>query len=134
MLNRDAWNKFTPEQKKIHMKYAAWMSAKVAIGYFLISTEDSLQTIIKEKGVTLIKVNNAEFDQVGEAYKQQQRTTNIATAKGFGVKEPEKIIDTYEQLIDKKWRALSKEVGRDIDKFTDVLNREVFNKIDINKL
>jgi TRAP-type C4-dicarboxylate transport system substrate-binding protein len=134
MLNRDAWNKFTPEQKKIHMKYAAWMSAKVAIGYFLDSTEESMNAIIKDKGVTLAKVNNAEFDAVGEAYKKQQRTTNIGTAKNFGVKEPEKIIDTYEQLIDKKWRALSKDIGRDIDKFTAVLNREVFDKIDINKL
>jgi TRAP-type C4-dicarboxylate transport system substrate-binding protein len=134
MMNRDAWNKFTPEQKKIHMKYAAWMSAKVAIGYFLVATEESLQTIVKEKGVSLIKVNNAEFDAIGTAYKKQQRDTNIATAKGFGVKEPEKIIDAYERGIDKKWRALSKEIGRDIDKFTDVLNREVFSKIDINKL
>ncbi len=134
MMNRDAWNKFTPEEKKIHMKYAAWMSAKIAIGYFLIATEELLQTIVKDKGVTLTKVNNQEFDAVGEAYKQQQRTTNIATAKGFGVKEPEKIIDTYERLIDKKWRGLSKDIGRDIDKFTDVLNCEVFSKIDINKL
>src|SRR5690606_16265327 len=29
-LNRDTWNKFTPEQKRLHMKQAAWMSAKMA--------------------------------------------------------------------------------------------------------
>jgi TRAP-type C4-dicarboxylate transport system substrate-binding protein len=134
MMNRDTWNKFTPEQKKIHMKYAAWMSAKLAIGNFLIANEEGLQAVIKEKGVTMVKVDNAEFDAVGNAYKKQQRETNVATAKGFGVKDPEKIIETYEQLIEKKWRALSKEIGRDIDKFTDVLNREVFSKIDLNKL
>jgi TRAP-type C4-dicarboxylate transport system substrate-binding protein len=134
MMNRDAWNKFTPEQKKIHMKYAAWMSAKVAIGNFILANEEGLQAIVKDKGVNLIKVNEAEFDAVGKAYTKQQRDTNIATAKGFGVKEPEKIIDTYQEGIDKKWRALSKEIGRDIDKFTDVLNREVFSKIDLNKL
>jgi len=133
MMNRDAWNKFTPEQKRIHLKWAAWMSAKVAIGYFLIANEEGLAAIIKDKGVQLIKVG-PEFDTIGANYKKAQRVNNIATAKGFGVKDPEKIIDTYERLIDTKWRALSKEIGRDIDKFTAVLNREVFSKIDIDKL
>ena len=133
MMNRDAWNKFTPEQKKIHVKWAAWMSAKIAIDYFLVSSEQSLQQIIKEKGVQLIKVG-PEFAKIGEAYKKTQRAGNIATAKGFGVKDPAKIIDTYERLLDTKWRALSKEIGRDIDKFTAVLNREIYSKIDINKL
>ena len=133
MMNRDAWNKFTPEQKKVHVKWAAWMSAKIAIDYFLVSSEQSLQQMIKEKGVQLIKVG-PEFAKIGEAYKKTQRDGNIATAKGFGVKDPEKIIDTYERLLDKKWRALSKDIGRDIDKFTAVLNREIYSKIDINKL
>ena len=133
MLNRDTWKKFTPEQKKIHLKYAAWMSAKQAIGNFIIANEEGLQAVIKDKGVQLTKVG-PEFDSIGENYKKIQRESNIATAKGFGVKDPEKIIDSYEQGIEKKWRALSKEVGRDIDKFTDVLNREVFSKIDIDKL
>jgi TRAP-type C4-dicarboxylate transport system substrate-binding protein len=133
MLNRDAWNKFTPEQKKIHMKYAAWLSAKMAIGNFIIANEEGLQAVVKDKGVQLIKVG-PEFDSIGASYKKIQRDSNVATAKGFGVKDPEKIIDSYEQGIDKKWRALSKEIGRDIDKFTAVLEREVFSKIDINKL
>lgn len=133
MLNRDAWNKFTPEQKRIHLKWAAWMSAKLAIGNFIIANEEGLAAIIKDKGVQLIKVG-PEFDAIGQNYKKVQRESNIATAKGFGVKDPEKIIDTYERLIEQKWRGLSKEIGRDIDKFTAVLNREVFSKIDIDKL
>jgi TRAP-type C4-dicarboxylate transport system substrate-binding protein len=133
MLNRDAWNKFTPDQKKIHLKYAAWLSAKMAIGNFIIANEEGLQAVVKDKGVQLIKVG-PEFDSIGASYKKIQRDSNVATAKGFGVKDPEKIIDSYEQGIDKKWRALSKEIGRDIDKFTAVLEREVFSKIDINKL
>ncbi len=133
MMNRDAWNKFTLEQNKVHVKWAAWMSAKIAIDYFLVSSEQSLQQIIKEKGVQLIKVG-PEFAKIGEAYKKTQRGGNIATAKGFGVKDPEKIIDTYERLLDTKWRALSKEIGRDVDKFTEVMNREIYSKIDINKL
>ena len=42
-----------------------------------------------------------------------------------------RIIDYYEQRS--TLAALSKEIGRDIDKFTDALNREVFSKIDPEK-
>jgi hypothetical protein len=33
-----------------------------------------------------------------------------------------------------RWRPVSKSVGRDMDKFTDVLNERVFSKIDPEKL
>ena len=43
------------------------------------------------------------------------------------------IIDYYEQAVE-RWRPVSKGIGRDIDKFTDTLNREVFSKVDPEKL
>lgn len=133
VLNRDTWNKFTPDQKKIHIKYAAWMSAKLAIGNFLIANEEGLQSVIKDKGVQMIKVDAKEWDAVPAAYKKTEREKNVATGKEFGVKDPGAIIDDYEKTI-VKWRGLSKEVGRDIDKFTEVLMREIYSKIDPSKL
>jgi TRAP-type transport system periplasmic protein len=131
-MNRDTWNGFTPEQKKIHLKYAASLSAKQAIGNFILSNEDALNAVIKDKGVQLVKVGNA-FDPIADNYKKVQRDANIATAKGFGVADPGKVIDAYEQAVE-RWRPVSKQVGRDIDKYTDVLNREIFSKIDPDKL
>ncbi len=128
-LNRDSWKSFTLEQKRIHVKYAAWLSAKMAIGNFVISNEDALATVIKDKGVQRIKV---DFDAIPANYKKVQREANIATAKNFGVKDPAPIIDYYEQAVE-RWRPRSKQIGRDIDKFTDVLDREVFSKLDPNK-
>jgi len=133
VLNRDSWNKFTPEQKQIHVKWATWMSAKLAIDYFLNATEEGLQQLIKDKGVQLLKVDGKDFEGALAAYKGQQRERNIATAKGFGVPNPAGIIDDYERTIE-KWRPLSKEIGRDINKFTDALKREVYSKIDLSKL
>jgi TRAP-type C4-dicarboxylate transport system substrate-binding protein len=132
LMNRDAWKNFTPEQKKVHVKYGAWLSAKMAIGNFIISNEEALNTVVKDKGVQLVKVGNA-FDAIPENYKKVQRETNIATAKGFGVQDPAVIIDHYEQAVE-RWRPVSKQIGRDIDKFTEVLDREVFSKVDPDKL
>ena len=89
----------------------------MAIGNFIISNEEALETVSKDKGVQLVKVGN-EFDPIPASYKRAQRETNIATAKNFGVKDPAAIIDAYEKAVE-QWRAVSKEIGRDIDKFAD---------------
>jgi TRAP-type C4-dicarboxylate transport system substrate-binding protein len=132
LMNRDAWKAFTLDQKKVHIRQAAWLSAKMAIGNFIISNEEALNTVVRDKGVQVVKVGNA-FDAIPAAYKKVQRESNIATAKGFGVQDPAVLIDYYEQAVE-RWRPRSKEIGRDVDKFTDVLNAEVFSKIDPDKL
>ena len=124
VLNRDAWNKFTPDQKKIHVKYAAWMSAKQAIGNFLVANEESLQSIVKEKGVQIVKTDPKDWEAVIGDFAKVDRERNIATAKGFGVADPAAIIDDYTKTVE-KWRGLSKEIGRDVDKYTEVLMREI---------
>jgi TRAP-type C4-dicarboxylate transport system substrate-binding protein len=131
-MNRDTWKGFTPEQRKVHVKYAAWLSAKMAIGNFVISNEEALNAVIKDKGVQVVKVGDA-FDPIAVNYKKAQRDINVATAKNFGVKDPAAIVDYYEQAVE-RWRPVSKSIGRDIDKFTDVLTKEVFSKIDPEKL
>ena len=131
-MNRDTWNGFTPDQKKAHAKAAAWLTAKMAIGNFIVSNELSLEMIRKDKGVQLVAVGK-EFDPIPAQFRTAQRETNIATAKNFGVKDPAAIIDFYEKAVE-KWRARSKEIGRDIDKFAAVIESEIFAKVDLGKL
>jgi TRAP-type C4-dicarboxylate transport system substrate-binding protein len=131
-MNRDTWKSFTPEQKKVHLKAAVWMSAKIAIDYFIVANEQAAQAVVKDKGVTINKVGE-EFDSITANYKKEQRETNIATAKKFGVKDPGPIIDYYESAVE-RWRAKSKAIGRDVDKFAEVLMSEIFSKVDLDKL
>jgi hypothetical protein len=49
------------------------------------------------------------------------------------VKDPAAIIDYYEKAVD-RWRVKSKTIGRDIDKFVEALNKEIFSKVDVEKL
>jgi hypothetical protein len=131
-MNRDTWKGFTADQKKVHLKHAAWFSAKQAIGNFVIANEEALNTVVRDKGVQVVKVGNA-FDPIAENYKKVQRDANIATAKKFGVADPGKTVDAYEQAI-ARWKPVAKDIGRDIEKYTDVLNREIFSKIDPDKI
>jgi TRAP-type C4-dicarboxylate transport system substrate-binding protein len=131
-MNRDAWNKLTPEQKRVHLDEAVKLSAQMAIGNFIVATEESLNGVIKDKGVQMIKPD-ADFEKVATEYQKVQRDKNAATGKSFGLKDPGAIIDAYEKNI-AKWRKVSPEIGRDVNKFVDVLNREIFSKLDVNKL
>lgn len=133
MLNRDFWNKLTPDQKKLYMQQAVWMSANQAVGNFIKSNEAGLQQVIKEKGVQLVKVDAKEWDAAGVAFKKLERQTNVDQATKFGVKDAGKIIDFYENAV-KRWRNLSKEVGTDEDKVRALYEKEIFSKIDISKL
>jgi hypothetical protein len=109
------------------------MSAKQAIGNFLIANEEALDVIKKEKGVQMVPADAAAWDKVVTEFRKGDRERNISTAKGFGVGNAADLIDDYEKTIE-KWRGRSKDIGRDIDKFTAVLMSEVFSKIDLDKL
>jgi hypothetical protein len=104
----------------------------MAIDYFLNANEEALKSVIKDKGVQMIKPD-PDFEKVATEYQKVQRAKNVETGKSFGLKDPGAIIDAYEKNIE-KWRKLSPEIGRDIDKYVAALNREIFSKLDINKL
>jgi len=134
MMNRDAWNKLTPEQKKIHLKYAAQESAELALGQFVIENEQILKELTATKGVVVEQVTDPkDFEAVIAKYEAAQRDKNIADAKKFGVADPAAIIDAYASAR-KRWAGLSKGIGRDIGKFTDAIWTEVYSKVDPSQL
>jgi TRAP-type transport system periplasmic protein len=133
LLNRDAWNKMTPDQKKVHMKWGAYVSASLALGQFVLEEEASLAEIKQSKAVQALAADEKSFADVAAKYDVAQRATNIANAQKFGVKDPTAIIDAYVKAR-QKWAPLSKEIGRDIDKYTATLQREVYDKVDLSKL
>jgi TRAP-type C4-dicarboxylate transport system substrate-binding protein len=133
LMNRDAWNKLTLEQKKVHLKWAAYLSASLAIGQFIDEEESVLQSLQKTKDLKIIKANRRQFDGLVARFEKVQRARNIENAEKFGVKDPAAIIDAYAKAR-RKWGKLSKGIGRDIDKFAAAIQREIYDKVDPNKL
>jgi TRAP-type transport system periplasmic protein len=132
--NRDGmWNKLTADQKKIFLRQMSYVSASLAAGQFVIENEQILDDIKKNKGVQVVQGDDKGFLEVAKKYDTDQRKTNIDNAKKFGVANPEAIIDAYVKNLE-KWSKLSKDIGRDIDKFTAAIQREVYDKVDVNKL
>jgi TRAP-type C4-dicarboxylate transport system substrate-binding protein len=133
LWNRDMWNKMTLDQKKLLMRQMAYVSAAVAIGQFIIENEEIMDDLKKNKGVQIVEADDKSFLEVAKKYDENQRKANIENAKKFGVKDPEAIINAYLKNLE-KWSKISKEVGRDIDKYTAAIQREIYDKVDISKL
>lgn len=132
MLNRETWNKFTPEQKQAHLRAAARLTAETAIGSFIVSNAAVLQDAIKTKGVALVKTGK-DFEDLTASYKKGERERVISQHQQFGVKDPGAIMDAYAKVF-VKWQGLSKDIGRDPKKFSDAIMREIYSKVDPNKL
>jgi TRAP-type C4-dicarboxylate transport system substrate-binding protein len=133
LLNRDVWNKMTLEQKKIHLKAAAYISADLALGQFVIENEQIFQELQRTKGLIAVNANKPEFDALVSKYEPIMRQRNIDNAKQFGVPNPAALIDAY-AAARKKWAVLSKGIGRDVDKFAAAIQREIYDKVDPNNM
>lgn len=128
LLNRGVWNKFTPEQKNAHLRAAARLSALQSLGQFVIEEEQVLEELKKTKGITVAKAATKDFDAVAAKYDAVQRERNMENAKKLGVQNPAAILDAY-AAARKKWGGLSKGIGRDIDKLTAAIQREIYDKV-----
>jgi TRAP-type transport system periplasmic protein len=132
LMRRDTFHKLTPEQKMVHLKAAARIAAVHTIGNFVVRNEESYKHAVDKMGVQKIAVGK-DFDELMAKYKAGERERNVSVAKGFGVKDPEAILDAHARNV-AKWQTLSKDIGRDPDKLTEALWREVYSKLDPEKL
>ncbi|MGE5147758.1 MAG: TRAP transporter substrate-binding protein DctP [Candidatus Eiseniibacteriota bacterium] len=133
MMNHNTWDSFTTEQKKIHLKYGAYVSAEMAIGNFVVKNEASLKEVMSTKGVKLVEADAKSFEALIAEFKKGERGRILDAARGFGVKDPEPILVAYDQAF-RKWHGLSKGIGRDVAKFAAAMQREIYDKVDPDKL
>jgi TRAP-type transport system periplasmic protein len=132
MISRDAFHKMTPQQKTVHLRASARLAAVHTIANFIIKNEESYAYAVEKMGVQKVAVGK-DFDELMAKYKAIERGRNIKVAKDFGVADPDAILDAYAKATE-KWRLLSKDIGRDPDKFTEALWREVYSKLDPEQL
>ena len=133
MINRDVWNGFTTEQKKIHLRKAAYISAAQAAEDFGTEQQRYLDKVMKEKGVKMVKAEAAGFADLVSRFDKVQRDSVIAASKKFGVKDPGAIIDAYKKNL-KKWQGLTKNIGNgDTEELTKLIWEHIYSKVDPGK-
>ena len=130
-MGRKTWLSLTPEQRRIHVKYAPMLIAKMVLEGELHGTDEALEAA-KKQGI-VITTGGKEFEKLAADYDKIQRKRNIEAAEKFGVKDAEAIMTAFE-AAQKKWRVLTKDIGHDTAKFEALLKREIYDKVDPEKL
>lgn len=130
-LNRDVWEDMTTQERKAHIDNAAEM---VAIGTITAQIDIDAEVKAKalEEGITFHQ-GGADFAAVMDQRVQEQEASIIEFATSAGVEDIEGLLAKYTELL-AKWGELSKDIGMDVGKFTEVLNAEVYSKIDPDTL
>ncbi|MGE0629283.1 MAG: TRAP transporter substrate-binding protein DctP [Hyphomicrobiaceae bacterium] len=130
-FSRKRFLALTPEQRKAHVMAAPESVAISAIDGYILNDREIIKGA-KSKGVKFVK-GGKDFEGLVAKRDAQQRQANIETAKKFNVPEPGKILDTFNEAL-KKWQKLSPDIGLDKGKFSEALRREVYSKVDPEKL
>ncbi|MCC2098447.1 MAG: hypothetical protein KDJ29_16245 [Hyphomicrobiales bacterium] len=130
-LGRKKWGSLTREQRAVHIRRAAGFVAQSTIEAYILNDRKVLARA-KKKGIVL-HPGGKDFDALVEKRIATMDAPNIANAKRFGVKDPKAIIDAYARAF-KKWQGLSKDIGLDVGKFRAALSREIYDKLDPDKI
>jgi TRAP-type transport system periplasmic protein len=131
-VNREVWQSMTPEQRKAHIEHAPDLVTHEAFDAQLLPDQEVIK-MAKDKGVVFVE-GGEPFAEVMRKRDEVQYGLNVENAKSAGVKEPEKILDAYLAAYEKWKNLVETEIGDDQAKFRDALWREVYSKVDPEKL
>ena len=131
VMNRDAWNSLTLDEKKVMLKHLPAAQARVTIDGYIKGDISNLK-IAADRGIT-ITPGGAAFEAKLAQHVEAEKTAVPAALKELGVKDPERIMAAFAKNL-AKWERLSAEIGHDVDKFAAAIQREIYDKVDPNKL
>lgn len=131
-MRRDTWKKLTPAQRKVLWDHAPLASARaVALSY--IGLDKRYRKTAGAKGVTFYK-GGSDFKQVIDKLIAGEEAAIAKAIKRQGAKNPERIVATFKKNL-AKWRKFSREeIKDDVDAYARVLKREVYDRLDPEKM
>ena len=133
LMRRDTFHKLTPEQKVIHLRAAARIAAVHSIGNFIVKNEESYKHALDKMGVQKVRrrqgLRRADGQVQGRRARRATSRSPRASASPIRTR-----FSTPTPATIEKWQKLSKDIGRDPAKLEEALWREVYSKLDPEKL
>jgi hypothetical protein len=131
IMNRDSWRRLSPAEKSAILKQLPLASARAVLLSYQ-ARDVKILSAAKAKGITFTR-DKAGFDSVVKLHLAGAEKATVKVARGLGVKDPQKIIRAYNTAL-AKWRKLAPAIGDDVNKLAAALKREIYDKVDPNKL
>jgi len=125
-FSRDFWRGLTTEQRALMLRNAPIMAIGPGIDY--IVNDEAIVEEAKKRSVTLIPPTDEMIAGVAGFFEADQADI-VGAATRRGVADPEAIMNTYIQLLD-KYEALFEGKRDDPQALYDILYQEVYAKLD----
>ncbi|MCC6718066.1 MAG: C4-dicarboxylate TRAP transporter substrate-binding protein [Acetobacteraceae bacterium] len=130
-IRTETWKKLTPKERKAMADGLPHATRMIAEAYE--NDDDSVIAAGKEKGVVMVAATPA-LEAAIDKFRESDIKRVIETARGRGVKEPEKIVAQFRGNVE-KWTRLVAEIGKGTwtpaqwDRYEALLRDEVFSKV-----
>lgn len=132
-MRRDTWKKLTREQRRILWDRAPLASARATVISYIGVDKDYRTKIGPSKGVTFFKAG-PDVKNAIDAMVEKEDGAISAAIKKQGAKNPEKVVAAFKKNL-AKWRKLSQnEIKGDVNAFAKALKREIYDKLDPEKM
>jgi TRAP-type C4-dicarboxylate transport system substrate-binding protein len=129
-LNRKVWRDLSPAEKRVMMKEAAWVTANFTITGQL-GADISAEEEGKKKGIEF--GGGKDIDKLRIEHVERDRAVLVTDATKRGVRNAAKLLDNHLADIS-KWEKITAGMGSDVDKFADAIWREIYAKLDPDKI
>ncbi len=131
VMNRDSWRKMSVKNKAAVIKQLPLASARAVLLSYQ-ARDEKILSAAKAKGIVFTS-DATGFGAVVQKHLAGADAATVAAMKRLGVKDPMKIVNAYKVAL-AKWRKLAPGIGDDVDKLAAALKREIYDKVDPNKL
>ena len=133
VVNRDSWKRLTPAQRKVLWDHAPMASARALVKSYIDLDNTYRTKIAATKGVQIVK-GGADFQKALDAVLEKEDAAIVTNITKQGAKNAAEIVATYKKTL-AKWRKFSQEeIKDDVDAYARVLKREIYDKLDPEKM
>ncbi len=123
------WQNLSAKQRRIFLNNSA--QSVLGATWEYVKQDQVAEAEFANKGVTMVEPSKALRDEINN-FNAKDRAAVIANAKSkLGIANPEPLIATYVALI-KKWDGKYKGLGHNIQKMSQMLTKEVYDKVNAN--
>lgn len=127
VMNRDSWASLTPEGQRAMLKHMPRAVAAAIIDSYIKESDDVLEQV-KGEGVSVVK-GGQDFQAALVKYREGEDQAIPEGARKLGVQDPEKIMQIFIETYP-KWEKLVADIGLDTEKYAQILDQEIYSKLD----
>lgn len=127
-VNLDKWNALSDLEKKALISAAPKAVSGATVMGYVGDDKVYVESSIEAAGITVIQPSDEELKLLAE-YRKTEADLVIEMSKEAGLEGAEEVVHAFLRNLE-KWEGIIAEIGYDVEKYEEALNREIYSKLD----